>query len=145
MASDTRCYWRFFLGAPLAALLEFAGQAYARGDYSTAYKNWTAALPDVDPSQQYLIHTNRGVALEKLGHISKAIDAYDEALQSKEDHVDAWHNRGVALKALNKLDEAQASFEGALYYQPKFFPSLRGRYNILIEMSKWVGVWVWAE
>ena len=76
-------------------LLEFAAQAFAAGNYSVAYKNWTAAIPDVDPAQLYLIHTNRGVALERLNHVSKACDAYDEALNSKEDHVEAWHNRGV--------------------------------------------------
>ena len=90
----------------------------------------------MDPSQQHLIHSNRGVALEKLGHTSKAVEAYDEALNCLESHVESWHNRAVALQKLGKIDDALASFEGALYYDPRFTPSLRGRFNALIELRR---------
>jgi tetratricopeptide (TPR) repeat protein len=54
----------------------------------------------------------------------------------QEDHVESWHNRGVANQKLGKTEDALASFEGALYYDPTFAPSLRGRFNALIELRR---------
>jgi tetratricopeptide (TPR) repeat protein len=52
-------------------------------------------LNAVGSEHHYALHTNRGAALERLGRIEDAIKAYDEALTSKPDHVEALHNRGV--------------------------------------------------
>jgi tetratricopeptide (TPR) repeat protein len=56
--------------------------------------------------------------------------------RSQEDHVESWHNRGVANQKLGKTEDALTSFEGALYYDPTFAPSLRGRFNALIELHR---------
>lgn len=89
---------------PSAAALEQASQAFMAGNFQEALDVWTTTLSVVENEHHYALHTNRGAALERLGRIQDAIEAYDQALQSKPDHVEALHNRGVgehhALAAL---------------------------------------------
>ena len=49
----------------------------------------------MEDDQKYVINTNRGAALERLGRFDEAIAAYDAALAAKPDYAEAWHNRGV--------------------------------------------------
>ena len=120
-----------------AGWIDGAITCFSDGKFEDALTMWNDLLPQVDETYHFAIHTNRGAALEKLGKLGEAIEAYDLALQNKSTHVDAWHNRGVALKAARRFDEALTSFESALANKADFFPSLRGKCDILTQLARY--------
>lgn len=63
--------------------------------------------------------------------------AYDLALSTKPDHVEALHNRGVAYKSLGRNEIALESFRRALAVQPSFVPSLRGETDCLTALARY--------
>lgn len=117
-------------------LLEEANSSFASGDFSKALDLWTKIIEMVDTEHHFALHTNRGAALERLGRVEEAIEAYDAALSIKPDHVEALHNRGVALKACKRNEDALSSFDQALQHNPKFYPSLRGKTDILMALER---------
>lgn len=121
----------------MPAGIDAANNAFASGEYQRALVLWTELLNDTDPQHHHAVFTNMGACEERLGHIEAAIAAYDEALRLQPEHVEALHNRGVALKAAKRLGDALQSFDAALTNKPTFYPSVRGRCDILTHLGKY--------
>lgn len=117
-------------------LLEEANSAFGSGDFAKANELWEKIIGMVEADHHYALYTNCGAALERLGRVEEAIAAYDNALSSKPDHVEALHNRGVALKACKRSEDALASFEDALKHNGDFYPSVRGKTDILMTLER---------
>ncbi len=71
-------------------------------------------------SNNYLCHTNLGVALARQGKIEEAVAHYVEALRIQPDFVEAHNNLGIALAGQGKIEEAIAHYVEALRIQPDF-------------------------
>lgn len=59
-------------------------------------------------------HSNRGLALYKLGEMDAAVESFKKAIESDPGFAQAHNNQGLALQALSRLDEASASFDRAI-------------------------------
>lgn len=114
-----------------------ASEAFERGDYAAALALWRELLGSVDEAQRHAVLTNIGACLERLGDVEAAIAAYDDALRLQPEHVEALHNRAVALKAAQRLGDALSSFDAALCSRATFYPSVRGRCDILTHLGRY--------
>jgi predicted TPR repeat methyltransferase len=68
----------------------------------------------------YLAHTNLGVALIKDGKAEEGISHYYEALQIKPDDSNAHYNLANALKKQGAIDEAIAHYREAIKWNPYY-------------------------
>ncbi|MBV5299890.1 MAG: tetratricopeptide repeat protein [Rhodoferax sp.] len=60
-----------------------------------------------------------GYALQSLGQLAEAEQAYRHALSCRAEDADAWCNLGMVLNDLGRLAEAQDCYEQALRLQPE--------------------------
>ena len=74
---------------------------YKQGNYQAALKDFAAAS---GAEAAY----NKGNALAKLGKYKEAIDAYEQALEEKQDMEDARYNKGVIEKLLQQQQQQQS-------------------------------------
>jgi tetratricopeptide (TPR) repeat protein len=65
-------------------------------------------------------HLNHGVALDKLGHLEDAVNAYRRSLALKSDYTQALSNLGNALRRQGKYPDAIAMLRRALSVSPDF-------------------------
>ncbi|HEV8094699.1 MAG TPA: tetratricopeptide repeat-containing glycosyltransferase family protein [Burkholderiales bacterium] len=65
------------------------------------------------------------------GRLAEALDAYDQALQSRPQDAGILYNRGVVLDRLGRHADALASFDQALSLQPRDLAALVNRGNAL--------------
>jgi tetratricopeptide (TPR) repeat protein len=61
-----------------------------------------------------------GNALQELGKLEEAIEAYNKALAIKPDYAEAYNNMGVTLKDQGKLEEAIEAYNKALAIKPDY-------------------------
>ena len=66
----------------------------------------------------WLAHSNLGVALAQTGEIEEAITQYEEALRIEPDLADAHYNLGIALARVGRMPEAIEQLEYALQIDP---------------------------
>lgn len=69
----------------------------------------------------YEAWNNKGVVLKNLGRYSKAIAAYNQALQIKPDKHEAWNNKGNALSDLGRYQEAISAYDKVIQIQPDYY------------------------
>ncbi|MFN9092162.1 MAG: tetratricopeptide repeat protein [Alphaproteobacteria bacterium] len=62
--------------------------------------------------------TNLGIAHQKLGQITEALECYDKAITFRSDFASAHHNRANLLREAERHSEAQKSYDRALALQP---------------------------
>jgi tetratricopeptide (TPR) repeat protein len=62
--------------------------------------------------------SNKGGALNSLGHFKEAIEACNEALEKNSLNINAWNNKGIALNNLHCFDKAIFCFDQALKLDP---------------------------
>jgi predicted TPR repeat methyltransferase len=82
------------------------------------------------------IHSNRGLALERLGRPADALAAYERTLALTPDVARAWLGRGNALGTLKRFDEALNSYDRALALQPGQPEAWLGRGNALCDLKR---------
>jgi tetratricopeptide (TPR) repeat protein len=58
--------------------------------------------------------TNLGVAYQKLGQITDALECFDKAIAAKADFASAYHNRANLLRDAKRHAEARESYDRAL-------------------------------
>jgi len=68
----------------------------------------------------YLAHTNLGVALVKVGKTGEGISHYHDALQIKPDDSNAHYNLANAVKKQGAIDEAIAHYREAVKWNPDY-------------------------
>lgn len=81
------------------AQLQHGNQAYRKGDYRTAAKQYQAL-------DNAVAHYNRGNALAKAGQYPQAIQAYDQALRRQPGMVDAIANRRAVEAAMKRRQQS---------------------------------------
>lgn len=91
-------------GNPAAAARLFRNPRWkAAADYRAG--NFANALQDLKAPSTADDWYNRGNALARLGHLRKALHAYDEALKLDPQHADARYNRKLVEKALHSQEK----------------------------------------
>jgi Ca-activated chloride channel family protein len=78
---------------------------YKQGNYQAALKDFAAAS---GAEAAY----NKGNALAKLGKYKEAIDAYEQALEERQDMEDARYNKGIIEKLLQQQQQSQNNDNG---------------------------------
>ena len=68
----------------------------------------------------YVAHNNWGIASQDLGHHTKAIAHYAEAVRIKPDYLKAHINWGNGLTAVGRHQEAIAQYQEAVRIKPDF-------------------------
>ena len=61
-----------------------------------------------------------GVALEDLGRIDDAVQAYRQALQIKPDYAEVYYNLGTALAKAGKPEESLRNLDRAIELKPDY-------------------------
>lgn len=87
----------------------------------------------IDPTLAWL-WSDRGVALQRLGHPLDAILNYDKAL-SLQASANAYNNKGSAYQELQKIDEALECFHKSLEINPEIAQT----HMNIGHVHKWVG------
>jgi tetratricopeptide (TPR) repeat protein len=72
-----------------------------------------------------------GIALQRQGQLSQAVEVLDKAIELKPDVVESHSNRGIALKELGRAEEALDSYDKAIELQPDFTEAHFNRGNVL--------------
>jgi tetratricopeptide (TPR) repeat protein len=104
-----------------AAALVVFGTLLMRTRVQAAYWHdsetlWHHAL-DVD-SNNFVAHTNLGLALNEKGRLDPAIAEYEKALQIQPGYAEAHNNLGNTLSRVGQLNEAIAHYQKALELVP---------------------------
>jgi predicted TPR repeat methyltransferase len=100
-------------------------------DAITAYDEILAVEPGLAE-----IHNNRGIVLERLGHLADALDSYDRALALNPAFSNTYINRGNALHQLSRHDDALVAYERALALTPHVAEAWLGRGNALSALRR---------
>jgi protein O-GlcNAc transferase len=111
------------------ALLDAAGAALQSGQLDVAEKLCRKLLeiaPDLAAA-----HLTRGCVLQRQGHLTEALAAFDRAVQIKPDYAEAHFNRGVVMESWGRLEQAIAAYDRALALRPDFPQAHFGRGIVL--------------
>ena len=87
----------------------------ARQQYDQALQYIAGALRQT-PKPEYL--RSFGNALELLGRLDEALQAYDRAVSLRPDDADIWNSMGFVLTKLDRIDEAVLTFQHVLKLNP---------------------------
>ncbi|MEN9879871.1 MAG: hypothetical protein RIQ55_517, partial [Pseudomonadota bacterium] len=79
---------------------------------------------------------NLGYALQQLGLLEAAIEAYGQAITLAPQDVDAWMARGHALAGLKRHAEAEADFARAVTLAPQQVDAWNNYGNVLLELAR---------
>ncbi|MEO8113311.1 MAG: tetratricopeptide repeat protein, partial [Phenylobacterium sp.] len=87
-----------------------------RGEHEAALQSWRTAV--AHNGGQTLAYVAMGRLLLTMRRTPEALEAFDRALESQPDEVDALNGRGLALVQLGRAQEALASYDQAVAIQP---------------------------
>ncbi len=91
----------------------------SQNEFATAIKNYDLAIflnNSFAPA-----HSNKGIALEAMGHKDLAIQCYELAICIDPSFASAWYNRGNICKALTAFEQAIFCYEVATTLNPNFW------------------------
>jgi len=132
LARDNRVLRHAAMGMGLAVLAVLLiltrRQAAYWADEETLFGHTLAVT-----SNNWLAHTNYGLALYQKGRIKEALAHYKEAVRIDPDAFDAHNNLGVAYNNGGRVDEAIAQYHEALRIQPR---SAVAFYNLGLALAK---------
>jgi len=74
--------------------------------------------------RQPFYHSNLGNALKAQNKLDEAVSCFEQALEIKPDHEEAFYNLGNTLIAQKKLEEAAAAYRRALKIKPDYVDAL---------------------
>ncbi len=107
---------------------------YVLGRYQESLEILLKSL-ELEPSKA-IHHYFLGSVLEKMGKISQAICAYQEAITIKSDFVDAYNNLGNVLVETGEIEQAKLLYFKAIDANSKHFGSHLNLGNILLSQQK---------
>jgi len=87
-------------------------------------------------SNNWLIHNNLGVVLEKQGRLKEGTDHLYEALRIKPDYAEAHNNLALRLAKQGKLEEAIDHFSEAVRIKPDYVDALNSLGVALAKQGK---------
>ena len=98
-----------------ALTMSARAQASYWHDSERLWRHVLATAPD-----NYVAHTNLGLALDQNGQVEAAIAEYEAALQIQPAHPATHNNLGNALLHLGRTQDAIAHYQKALDIEPRF-------------------------
>jgi Flp pilus assembly protein TadD len=102
------------LRAQLGAALRAAGRV---GEAIAAYR---AALDLPADGTLALLHNNLGNALRDAGELGDSRSHFEEAIRTRPDYPEAWHNLGLTLYRLEAVADAEAAVDKAIALRPAY-------------------------
>lgn len=97
--------------------------------------DWISKALHIEPANPKF-HNNLATAYLDLEDYVSAVNAYDQAIQYKEDYVDAYFNKGIALLNLKKHELAIQAFRQAISIESNFAEALILLGNSLKEVGR---------
>ncbi len=79
---------------------------------------WVSNAIKLDPKAEYV--STLGTALQRMGRLEEAIEAFDKAISLQPENADFWKSIGAVLIDLNRPDEALLALEQALKLRPRY-------------------------
>lgn len=110
----------------LSALANLLQQSDRQAEAAVWFRRAHQLAPD-HPQLAY----NLGVALQKLGDIDGAFDAYGQAVALKPDWPELFYNLGTLAQKARREEEALRFYRQALALRPDYAPALNNMGNIL--------------
>jgi tetratricopeptide (TPR) repeat protein len=111
------------------AVMEKAGEAFAKGDYTAAIRYYTEVLA-TDPDFDDALYS-RASAYNNTGHFSKAIADYSKFLKFNPDSADAYYSRGKSYEGMGDYQNAIADYNQAITLGPSTQIDTVNAYNAL--------------
>ena len=96
---------------------------------------FATAKPSADANERDWV--NYGNQLWRMFEYEAAAQAFDRAVDLKDNFYQAWYARGLALSDLKHDPLAIASFEKAIEHQPNFYPAWRAKASALSGLTRW--------
>ena len=122
------------LGELTQAVIQQLVALYNQGALSAVVEQSKALIEQYPDA--FIVWNLLGAAMQGLGRMDEAIEAYDKALSIKPDFAEAYNNMGNALKEQGKLDEAVAAYDKAQSLQPDFAKAYNNMGVTLQEQGK---------
>jgi tetratricopeptide (TPR) repeat protein len=97
--------------------------------------DWINKALQIEPANPKF-HNNLATAYLDLEDYPSAVNAYDKAIQYKEDYVDAYFNKGIALLNLKKYELAIQALKQAISLESNFAEALILLGNALKEVGR---------
>lgn len=85
--------------------------AWERDDYAAALADFRAVIEDHPGFPD--VRNKAGLCLAMLGHMEKALDELDAAVEIAPDYAEAHLNRAIVLNSLGRFEEAREAFTRA--------------------------------
>ncbi|MCS6766520.1 MAG: tetratricopeptide repeat protein [Candidatus Protistobacter heckmanni] len=92
-----------------------------------------AQLPDAQLPDALLL---RAIALQMLGRVDEALQAYDRLVALQSGNAMGWSNMGVLLAGQRRHGEALDAFDKALALAPDYLDALNNRGNVLHRLNR---------
>ncbi len=106
------------------------------GYFEKALQQYDSLLANAD-SEFYDAHYNKGfIFLEFLEDYPKAIEAFSNVIEMKNNYYQAYHNRGLAYELQGNLEQAKADYLQALNILPNYNLSLEGINRVEQKLKK---------
>lgn len=100
------------------AVLHLIGlTAYAAGEHARSLRLIERAIR-IRESAEY--HSNRGLALQSLGRLDEAIEAFRTSIRLDPAIAESHYNLGTVLDDVGRCDEAAAAYQSALMLRPTY-------------------------
>jgi protein O-GlcNAc transferase len=80
--------------------------------------------------------TNLGIAYQKLGQTTEALECFDKAIAAKTDFASAHHNRANILREAKRYAEARESYDRALTLQPDNYLIHANHASVLYDLDE---------
>ena len=111
-----------------ASELTACEQSLAAGNLQPAvecFRNYLASFPN-----DARAHNNLGVALQRLGRVGQALEAYEAAVRANPAHGDGWYNVGAAHQVMGNIAAAENAYRRAVSVNPSLAEAHR-EYSML--------------
>ncbi|MBW4634350.1 MAG: tetratricopeptide repeat protein [Iphinoe sp. HA4291-MV1] len=124
-------------------LFSHAHAWYHRGNALEKLERYENAIASYDQAiriqpSYYETWYDRGLVLDRLGWYwyKESLASFDKAIKIKRDDPDAWYSRGLVLNSLRRYRQAIASYNQALFLNPKFQLAIEERQLIQKRLLK---------
>jgi tetratricopeptide (TPR) repeat protein len=114
----------------------------AKETYNTAYERFPE-FAEADDNIIYIYKqvengsesVIRGYAFYSIGHYEAAKEAYDEAIRTNSEYVDAYNLKGKSLEKLDLYEDALNAYDTAIKIDPKYYNAYVNKAYLLLQIK----------